>query len=354
MRHLTRTKVIGAIVIVLIAAGLVSWRLTANRGGITFSADFASAKGLYPGSDVEILGVPVGHVTQVTPGKHHVRVRMELDSGQHAAAGTGAVVVAPTLVSDRYVQLTEPYDGGAEMKSGTLIPIDRTAVPVEIDQLYNNLTEVADTLGPNGINAHGALSKLLTVAAANLKGQGRNLHTTITEFGKAGNTLSGSDQDLFATVAHLQKFTGMLDANDAGVAHLNRQLANVSSYLAQDRHDMAAAINNLGGAMAMVKDFIKNNRAHLKSSVEKLRGPTEVLVRQKKSLAAAVRTIPLALQNYLNAYDPKYGTVDGRGDLNELTIWAGNGLSAKTSADAPPVLIPNVTGNSSGPGGGGS
>ncbi|MDN5896778.1 MAG: hypothetical protein L0H93_22505, partial [Nocardioides sp.] len=56
----------------------------------------------------------------------------------------------------------------------------------------------------------------------------------------------------------------------------------------------------------------------------------------------SVRLIPLVLQNYLNAYNPSTETLDGRGNLNELTLWAKDGLSASSSPDAPPALLPGV------------
>ncbi|NHA00490.1 MCE family protein [Nocardioides sp. W3-2-3] len=73
----------------------------------------------------------------------------------------------------------------------------------------------------------------------------------------------------------------------------------------------------LGDALALLEGFIKDNRNALKHSVDGLRGPTQVLVKQRKSLEEAVRTIPLALQNFIKAYDPSSNTISGRGNLNE-------------------------------------
>lgn len=345
MKTLTRRRVISfGLVAVLIAAGLLAWRISTNKPSTQIAAMFDATIGLYPGSDVEILGVPVGRVTAVVPTGDKVKVSMRLDRGQDVAADTGAVIVAPTLVSDRFVQLTKPYDGGQKLASGAVLSGDKVAVPVEIDQLYASLKDVGDKLGPNGANAHGALSNLLNVAAANLKGQGTNINTLINEAGKATDTLSGSDKDLFATVANLKEFNDMLVANDRGVADVNQQFASVADYLAADRHDLADAVANLGDALGIVDDFIRDNRGHLKTSVDNLLGPTKLLVDQKKSLTESVRTIPLLLQNFLNAYNPGSNTLDGRGNLNELTIWskAKDGLSAQTSKSAPPALIPGL------------
>lgn len=312
------------------------------RDPTRFTAEFDAAVGLYPGSDVQVLGVPVGVVKAVQPRGDGVVVTIELDDGQQVAANTGAVVVAPTLVSDRYVQLTEPWDGGPALKDGATIA--KTAVPVEIDDMYESLVDVSDALGPNGANRDGALSDFLTVLAKNLDGQGADINTMLSEFSEASATVDGFDQDFFDTVRHLDTLNSTLLENDKGVAGANRQLAVVSRYLAEDRENMSAAILELGEAMSLLEGFVKDNRASLKKSVDGLVGPTRVLVNQRKSIDEAVRTIPLALQNFLKAYDAGSNTISGRGNLNELTVWSNDGKTARSSGDAPPVLLPGVDG----------
>lgn len=335
-------RIVLPVLAVLALVAFAGWRMLAPSERVTFSADFTKTVGLYPGSDVQVLGVPVGDVTAVTPRGDHVRVTMELDAGQRVDAATAAVIVAPTMVSDRFVQLTKPYAGGTPLADNAVIPADRTAVPVEIDQLYESLTSVGEQLGPRGINSHGALSRFLTVAAENLDGQGASFNTMIREFGKASGALNHSDRDFFDTLKNLKEFNDMLGSNDSGVKQANKQFAAVTSYLATDREDMAAAVANLGGAMSVLTKFVRENRDSLKSSVENLRQPTAVLTKQKKSIAEAVRVIPLALQNFLNAYDPSTGVMDGRGNLNELSLWTTNGLSARSTPSAPPQLLPQV------------
>lgn len=343
MKRLTSHPILGiGLVALLVIGGLLAWRTALDRQGTRVDALFESTIGLYPGSDVEVLGVTVGKVTDVSPDGTKVRVSMKLKRGQEVAKDTGAVIVAPTLVSDRFVQLTKPYDGGPKLTSGTVLSGARTAVPVEIDQLYASLNDVGQKLGPDGANAQGALSKLLDVAAKNLDGQGANINQMVNEFGKATGTLADSDDDFFATIGNLKEFNDMLVTNDRGVAHANEQFASVTDYLSKDREDMADAIANLGSALGIVDDFIRDNRGNLKTSVDNLLGPTKVLVDQKKSLEETVRTVPLILQNFLNAYNEGDNTLDGRGNLNELTIWSKDGLSARTSKSAPPALLPGV------------
>lgn len=350
------TKVIapaiaGVLVLVLVLA-LGGWWL-ARRPSMHFVAVFSSTVGVYPGSDVRMLGVPVGKVDSVTPQGQQVRVGMHLNHGIHAAADTGAVILTPSLVSDRYVQLTGLYSSGAKLANGATIGLDRTATPVELDQLYNSVNQLATALGPNGANSNGALSDLLNTGAANLAGNGSALKDTLTQLSKATSVFADSKDNLFATIDNLKNFTTVLAKNNAGVQQVNQQLASVSQLLADDRQSFAEALTELGSALGSVQKFISDNRSRIKSNVDKLSATSQLLAKQRDSLQQVLKSAPLAVQNLLNAYDPAHNTLDGRADLNELDQWAAGSASSSSAssssatpdgAGAPPLLLPGTNG----------
>lgn len=223
------------------------------------------------------------------------------------------------------------------MPDDAVIPASRTASPVEVDQLYTSLKKLTDALGPKGANKHGALSDLLNTGAANLDGNGNALGNVISRLGKATRTLSGSKKDLFSTVDNLQAFTTMLRNNDSSVRKAEQQLADVSGFLADDRKDLGAALHTLAGALAKVQGFIDRNREHITSNVSKLRSITKTMVDNRSSLAEALDDVPLALDNLLNAFDPRYSTLDARGDLNEISAAFGGSGSAAAAGSSGPV-----------------
>lgn len=318
--------------------------LGSSGAGAQITVYFTETIGVYPGSTVRVLGVPVGTVNSVQPDGTGVRVIMTLDSGVAVPASADAVVVAPSVVADRYIQLTPAYIGGPQLTNGAVIPVTRTGVPVEIDQIYASLTKLANALGPNGANSHGALSDLIKTGATNLAGNGDYLRQMITEFGGLSKALGGSAGNLFTSVANLQAFTTMLKTNNGQVKLAEQQLAQVSSFLAADRQNLSAAIDELAVALNQVKSFIGGNRKLLVANIGKLAAITSVLSSERASLAETLDTAPLAADNLVNAYDAAHHTLDGRGDLNEFSI--GNVTAAHTTADlqtggdAPPGSVP--------------
>ncbi|WP_261987250.1 MCE family protein [Actinomadura sp. HBU206391] len=334
-----------AVAVVLVLATTALWRTLRDTGSKRITAYFEVAVGVYAGSDLRVLGVKVGRIDAVRPQGRQVEVTMTLDRGVAVPAGAGAVVVAPSVVADRYIQLAPAYTGGPRIADGAVIPAGRTATPVELDQLYASISRLTTALGPNGVNSGGALSDVLETGAANLDGNGRAMGDMIRQFGSATRTLSGSSDDLFATVRNLQKFTTMLKNNDGQVRQAERQLAQVTGFLADDRHDLGAALRELSLALGELQRFVQGNRSLIKANVDRLASVTQVLVDQRASLAEALDVAPLAAGNVLNAYNPANQTLDGRGDLNELSM----GPRASSSAAPPrgPAGSPSLGGQAS-------
>ncbi|MEU3273693.1 MCE family protein [Saccharomonospora sp. NPDC006951] len=307
-----------ACVLGLVVAGALWWTLR-DAGSKHVTAYFPSAVGLYEGNSVRVLGVEMGEVTSVRPQGDQVEVELRYDRSVTIPAGANALIVAPSLVSDRYVQLAPAYTGGDTLPDGAIIPMNRTAVPLEVDELTSSLSEVSESLGPNGANADGSLSDLLNTLSANVEGNGRKLNDTITKLGQAAGTLSGNSGDLFKTVENLASFSTTLADSDGQVRQFETQLADVSSFLDREKNNLAATVEQLGNTLYSVRDFIEANRGRVKSNVDKLAGITQVLVDQRAALAETLDIAPLALGNLANTYNASSGTLDARANLNELT-----------------------------------
>ncbi|MHC0433696.1 MCE family protein [Streptomyces sp. O3] len=307
-------------VLVLLASATVAGYLTFLKtpDGKRVTAYFDRAVAVHPGSDVRVLGVRVGQVDDVRPEGERVRVRLTLDANVKLPADVRAVVVAPSVVSGRFVQLSPAYDGGPQAPDGTVIDTEDTATPVEVDELLGSVTELADALGPDGANKDGALADLVKTGAENLDGNGKAIGDTIHQLGGASAVLNGNSGDLVATVKHLQEFTRMLKKNDGQIRKAERQFADVARFLAKDKDELAGALKELGTALGKVKGFIGTHRGDLKANVDKLARLTQSVVDQRGSVAEALDVLPLAALNLDQAYNPRTRTIDGRANVNEL------------------------------------
>ncbi|MGW4371721.1 MCE family protein [Nocardia takedensis] len=305
------------LVVALLIAGFLWW-LFDRMSTTKITAYFDRSVGIYEGSEVRILGVPVGKVNSVEPQGDQVKIVMSVDRDYDIPAEANAAQVTPSVVSDRFIQLTPVYRGGPKMERTATIPRERTVTPVEVDQLYKSIADLSEALGPNGANRDGAVNDLVRSSAANLEGNGQALGESITQLSRAARLLSDSRGDIFDTVKNLQSFVSMLAVNDQQVRQFNTQLADLSGFLASERQNLGQALDLLSVALGDVARFIDDNRALVAENAAALTTLTKTLADQRDDLAAALPVLPVALSNLINIHNGEAGTLDMRANFPEL------------------------------------
>ncbi|MCW2783657.1 MAG: virulence factor Mce family protein [Marmoricola sp.] len=344
MNRLLRTNPLIAVVAVvaLIAAALV----LAFRGGGTVhvTADFPRAISLYKGSDVRILGVSVGKVDDVTADGTKVVVKFHYDSKYKVPADARAVVISPSIVGDRFVQLTPVWTKGAVMQNNASLGLDRTATPLELDEIFGSINDLTKALGPDGANkpdstGTGALTRLLDSTAKNFGGEGVQFNQTLQNLSKFTKTLSDNKDQLFGTLSEVENFTNALAKNDTTVRKFNDSLASGAGLLADERSDLAAVLKNLSTALTQVRSFVADNRQALSVNIKGLNQISKAFVKNRAQLDESLKDAPEALNNLALAYDPNAGTLDTRANVGETV----NQLTAKPSVVLC-ALLPDACG----------
>ncbi len=309
-----RTLGIAAVVLALLA---ITIALLPDQDRRRLTVDFPRTVSLYEGSDVRVLGVKVGEVETVTPAGTTVEVELWYDDEYDVPADARAVIVSPAVVGDRFVQLTPAYTGGAEIEDGARLDQTETAVPVELDQIYQSIDDLSVALGPRGANSEGAFSRLVNASAANLRGNGDRFRQMIRDLSLFTGTLSNNKEELFGSLRQVSRFVHALYANDAAVRGFNDSLAEVAGVLAGERRQLALTLETLGGALSDVEGFVQRNEELLADNVQGLVRVTKVLVDQRDALAEALEVAPTALGNLALAYNTRTGTLDQRSNFGE-------------------------------------
>jgi virulence factor Mce-like protein len=308
---------IPALIVALVAAAGV-WMFTGGDETKKLVAHFPRTISIYEGSDVRVLGVGVGRIDKITPSGTEVVVEMSYDSKIKLPKDAEAVIIAPSIVGDRYVQITPAYTGGETLADGATLSTDHTSVPLELDQIYSSLNDLNVALGPNGANKNGALTDLLEVTAENFGGQGEQFHQTISDFSQLSQTLEDNKEELFGSAAQLEEFIFTLAQNDSTVRAFNESLSNVSTMLNGEKEELAAALQNLSVALGEVTTFVKDNKDSLSRNIKGINRVAKVLVKQRAALEETLINAPIALNNLALTYNPQAGTLDTNANLGHL------------------------------------
>jgi phospholipid/cholesterol/gamma-HCH transport system substrate-binding protein len=298
----TRLAVTAGLVSALLTGGIVAI-VTGGTPQMTITARFATAPGLYPDNYVDVLGMPIGKVTKVTPGPTFVTVAMEVPASIPVPARAQAVIMAPQVVNDRYVQLTPAYTGGPRMQDDAVIPVARTAVPISVDGIVDSLDQLAKALGPNGANAHGALSAFVASSAHAFGGDGAALHSTLTSLGTALGALSSRSPALTALFDNLGNLSNVASQYTGTYQAFANDLAVVSTELSSDDSDIGSALANLQRALGALAQFTAANASALGKSVTNLNAFAGAVASKQHQLAQVYAALPIALDNLTQAVD---------------------------------------------------
>lgn len=341
-----------AVGVAVVSAAVTLWPHQATK---QVTAYFPETTGLYAGDRVMVLGVPVGRVESITPDDGRIKVVMSYDAHIPVPADARAAIIAPTLVTTRSVQLSPGYRGGPLLADGAVIPEPRTAVPVEWDQVEKELGTLASSLGPHS-GSSGALNKLLTVAAANLGGQGQNMNDTLTALTRASTTLSNDRGDVFATLDNLQKFVSVLAQTNRQVGTFEQRLASVSGTLDGNKTELGQALAALNSSLGTVRGFVAGNRTALARDLNSANGVVGNLAASDQAIANILQIAPTEVANFNNVYDPVHHAVTGALSTANIsnpaeficaTIFDAGGTPAQCQQALSPLLTLLRTGDAS-------
>ena len=311
----------GLLVVALIAALLLVFWPGSDKKYVT--ASFPRTVSLYEGSEVKILGVAVGKVEEVEPTGTNVTVKFYYEGDQKVPDNAKAAVISPSIVGDRFIQLTPAYSGGAVLENNAKLGEDRTATPLELDEIFGSINDLTKALGPDGANKPvangvGPLTRLLDSTARNFGGQGAEFNKTLKNLGALTKTLADNKDELFGTLAQVEEFTKTLAENDGTVRRFNDSLAGGADLLADERQELAAVLKNLSIAMVQVRGFVKENRGSLTRNISGLNRVSKVLVKRRDVLDETLRDAPAALNNLYLAGNQKEGTLDTRNNADQV------------------------------------
>jgi virulence factor Mce-like protein len=287
----------------------------------TITAYFPTATAIYPGDDVRVSGMKVGTIAAIQPEGTQAKLVMHVERNVPIPADAKAVIVAQNLVAARYVQLTPAYrSSGPTMRDGAVIPVDRTAVPVEWDEVKDQLMRLATELGPNSKVSTPSVARFIDSAADALGGgNGDKLRQTLAQLSGVGRILANGSGNLVDIIKNLQTFVAALRDSNVQVVQFNDRLASLTSVLDDNKSDLDAALTDLSGAVGEVQRFIQGSRDATAEQISRLADLTQILVDNKMALKNVLHVTPNALGNAYSAYDPDVGNIRGGVGVQNLT-----------------------------------
>ena len=340
MSHNRRSAAIAVALAALVLAGAGVIVRDTFLSPKSISAYFSTATAIYPGDEVRVSGVKVGTIESISPEGTQTRMTLHIDRDVDIPAEAKAVIVAPNLVAARYVQLTPAYriGDGPTMSDGAVIPSDRTAIPVDWDEVKTQLTRLATDLGPTSDVSTSSVGRFIDSAANAMDGNGEKLRQTLVQLAGAGRILAEGSGNIVGIIENLQIFVTALRNSSTQIVSFQNRFATLTSVLDESRSELDGALTHLSEAVGEVQQFVANSRNQTSEQVQRLANVTQNLVDHRTDLENVLHVAPNAFANAYNIYNPDLGGPVGSFVFNNFsnpTAFLCGAIGALENATAP-------------------
>jgi phospholipid/cholesterol/gamma-HCH transport system substrate-binding protein len=294
--------------------GLNSFKLPGTAGGgpgsYTIQAQLPDVVTIQENSRVRVADVNVGNVSKIELQDWHALVTMRIDGDVHLPANATAKVGQTSLLGSMHIELAPPTDAPpvGQLKNGSLIPLSHASMYPTTEQ---TLASVSMLLNGGGLAQLQEINQAIATAFAGREKDMRSLLNQLDEFIAKVN---GQTDDIIAAAENLNALAGQVAAKDPVVDKALTTLPPALAVLAEQRNNIADAIDALGKFSAIATDTIHQSKESL---VANLRNITPVL----RSLADAGPALTRGLDG-LATYPWPTSTVPNwfRGDYANLTL----------------------------------
>ena len=330
-------KPLATIVALLLVGGGAGLFMRSGSGDtITITAYFEKAIGLFPKSDVNILGVPVGKVRSVDPEGSQVKVVMEVSDEYDIPAEAFAQIVPISVIADRFVQLHPPYTGGPKLQDGAVLGTDRTQIPAELDDVFKQLKKLLEAIEPGENGEPGALGELIVALNDALGDREEDLRGTVVNTAALTGALSDAQDDLSDILINLDDLFGTLAQRAGSIGSLNKNFALVVTALAESRDDLEGTLANLATMTGEVGRVLVKHRSRLGDDLELAGNILSKVLENRASVEESLSWLPVLAIGARNAYHGGQNRdVDVRGnDLARLNCDLLDTLPASPIKDA--------------------
>jgi phospholipid/cholesterol/gamma-HCH transport system substrate-binding protein len=302
-RNRLAVGIVGILVVVLAVIATFSYdKLPFIKGTTDYSAYFAEAGGIKPGSDVRVSGMSVGRVSGVKLDGTKVLVDFTVRDGVELGDRTEAAIKTETVLGNKMLEITPRGDGRLD---GT-IPLERTKSPYDLPSALGDLTTTISALDTT------QLSSALTTLADTFKDTPPDLRIALEGVARFSDTLNTRDAQLRNLLADANKVTAVLGKRSDQIASLVVNTNALLSEILSQRDSVDALMNNLTAVSAQISGLVADNRTTLKPALDKVNGVLSILDNRKQELQ---RTLYL-----LRRYAMSFGEVLGAGPFFKASL----------------------------------
>ncbi|MEV5556057.1 MCE family protein [Nonomuraea wenchangensis] len=303
-----------------LAAVLTMWALLASGCSVLgaqpyrLTAVFSAAPALYEQARVKVMGLDAGYVESIRVDGDRVRVSLLVDREVPLPAGVRAVVAPQNTLGERNVVLYPPWrPGDRRIAAGATIPLERTELPVEIDDALDAFTKLTDALDSD------KLGETAGDLARSVRGRGKTINNAIADTAELTGTLAKQDQQLVDLAKGLNRIATTLNERESQVTGAIDAFSEAGAILAEERRRLRGFIAGMADFVRRGDVLIEQYSTRLPQAAGTLAELVLTMRANSESVARAVKGAADFADVLVDSWDRKHHVLKIRVVLNALT-----------------------------------
>lgn len=274
--RILRLGVITLVVMAVVSAATFNLGKFPGFRGTTYYAEFSDASGIHKGNVVQVGGIRVGRVSDVTLSGDRVKVTFELDGDVEFGEESTASIEVLNLLGEKFLDVQPAGDG--QLASGGTIPLERTESAYDIVGVFSDLTTTTEEIDTE------QLSRALDTVADTLDVSAPEIQASFDGIARLSRSVASRDAEIQTLFDSSQQVTKVLADRSGDIVALMKNSDLVFQELTKRKAAVHDLLVNARSLAVELRGLVKDNEAQIGPALAEVDGLVSFLVSKKKKL----------------------------------------------------------------------
>lgn len=200
--------------------------------------------------------------------------------GSTLGDATGASIKTATVLGAKFLEVRPA--GTGRLAEGSVIPLDRTSSPYDVQELLDTVTRKTADLDVNRV------AESLTTVADTFADTPPELRSAMEGLGRLSQTISSRDAELRQLLDHTASVSAVLAERSGNITTLVTDGNMLLEELRARREVIRSLLLNITGVLHQLDGLVHDNERQLGPALAELEKVLDLLRRNDRNLAAAI------------------------------------------------------------------
>lgn len=288
MAHASDARILRLGAITLVVMALVSaatFNLSKFPGfrGTTYYAEFSDASGIHKGNIVQVGGIRVGRVTDVTLDQDRVVVAFEVDGDVELGPESEASIEVLNLLGEKFLDVVPAGEG--DLDAGTTIPLERTESAYDIVGVFGDLTTTTEEIDTR------QLSTALDVVAGTVDESAPEIEAAFDGIARLSRSVASRDEEIRTLFESSAQVSKVLDRRSEDIVDLMRNSDLVFQELQRRKDAVHRLLVNARSLAVELRGVATDNAAQIGPALAEVDELLGMLVDRRDQLKATLHQL---------------------------------------------------------------